>query len=422
MVGPFAGLRVVEFGQYIAVPYCAQLLADGGADVVKVEPLDGDPTRHNGEIIPGEARQFLNKNRGKRSLAIDLGDQEALDAVHTLVATADIVLVNFRPGLAERLGLDYPAISQRNPRVIYAENTAFGRTGPMADAPGMDIIVAAYAGLTFPTDEGPQPFPDPIVDYTAALLLAWGISTALYHRERTGHGQKLDVSLLHAAMVLQNNHLIHVDAVDGWRYTFLEFLKNAFTEGRSWSDIWEERERMQPFRFLRAYYGFFRTSDGAIAIATAGHLNRQRLLRLLQLEDPWVTDPGWQPADAAAYAEQLYAQVASVLRTRTTAEWLEECARSGIPASPLRLREELFEDPQARANEAFVRLEHDLVGGLTVVAPPVRYSATPLAVLRASPPLGSHSREVLRELGLSDTAVDRLITRNVVRDYPKTGE
>ncbi len=415
MSGPFAGLKVVEFGQYIAAPYCAQLLADGGADVIKVEPLDGDPNRRNGQVIPGESRQYMNKNRGKRSLAVDLGHPEVLAAVQALVRDADVVLVNFRPGQAERLGLDYNTVSAANPRIIYAQNTAFGERGPMAGALGMDMMLQAYSGIAHVTESGPQPLMDPVVDYAAGLLLAWGISTALYQREQTGRGQKIDVALLQAALVLQNNHLNHIDAIDGWRDQFIAEARTALAEGRGWPEVLARREALRPHVFTRAYYGFLPTRDGTIAVSAGGRPMQLRLLNVLNLDDPWVTQPGWVPEDAAAHAGRMYAQVVERLREHDTAYWVRVFGEAGVPAAPVRLKEEVLDDEQAWANEFFVRLEHDLVGGMTVVAPPVKFSETPLRAERAAPPLGRDSHAVLRRAGLDDAAIDRLIAAGVVR-------
>jgi len=415
VTGPFAGLRVVEFGRFIAAPYAAQLLADGGADVVKVEPLDGDQTRRNGEVIPGEGRQYLNKNRGKRSLAVDLDHPEVIAAVHRLVHRADVVIANFRPGLPEAKRLDYASIAAANPRVIYAENTAYGRAGPLADAPGMDVALQAYSGIAFLSADGPQMLANPVVDYAAALLLAWGISTALYHRERSGRGQKLDVALLQAALVLQNNTVNHVDAIDGWRHEFVEYLKRAFVEGESWADAIARREELQPTRLARAYYGFLPTRDGVIAVAGGGTQIQRRMLGVLGLDDPWVTQPGWETDDPEGHTEEIYRRVTERLREQPTAHWLAAFARAGVPAAAYRTPQEVVDDEQAWANGFLVRLEHELLGGLTVVAPPVQFSETPLSVSPASPVLGKHTREVLCEVGLDDEAVSRLVAAGAVR-------
>lgn len=415
--GPFAGLRVLELGRFIAAPYCGQLLADGGANVVKVEALIGDETRRNGAILPTEGRQFLNKNRGKRSLAIDLRDPAAREAVRALALRADILIANFRPGDAGRLGLDYESLAAENPRLIYAENTAYGRRGPMADAPGTDMVMQAYSGISTPTEAGPVPHDSPIIDYAAALLMAWGVSTALYHRERTGRGQRLDVSLLQAALVLQNNNVNHIDIVDEWRTDFVDYLKDAFAEGATWSDILERRSALQPHAPIRAYYGFLPTADGTIALAAGTGPLRRRVLELLGLEDRWVTEPGWEPPDARAHADDMTARVTARLRTNTMEYWCAEFARIRVPVAPVHLKEQLPDDPQALANDYFTSFEHELVGSVRVVGPPVAFSASPLAADRPSPLLGADTRAILGEAGLNAPAIDDLLARGVASQW-----
>jgi crotonobetainyl-CoA:carnitine CoA-transferase CaiB-like acyl-CoA transferase len=416
VAGPFDGLTVIEFGRFIAVPYCAQLLGDGGADVIKVEPITGDESRRNGMIIEGESRQFLNKNRGKRSLAVNLSDETARKAVRALTHRADIVLANFRPGLAEGFGLDYDSVAAANPRVIYAENTGYGHEGPLADAPAIDVVLQAYSGIAQFHPDGPAAQPNPLVDYSAALLMAWGISTALYHRERSGSGQKLDIALLQAALVLQNNTINHVDAVDSGRTEFAEYLKTAFAEGASWADVLEERTRGGLLALMRAYYGFHRTSDGTIAIGGGSMAIRQQIAKVLGLADRWVTEPGWQPEDAPAHASDVLAQVTSALASETTEHWMAAFVKAGVPVAPVRMPEQLVDDEQAWANDYFVRLEHELLGGYTVSAPPVKFSEAKLAAKGPSPVLGKHTREVLGEVGLDDAAVDALIEAGAARE------
>lgn len=421
--GPFAGLRVVEFGRFIAAPYCGQLLADAGADVIKVEDVNGDETRRNGPIVEGEGRQFLNKNRGKRSLAVDLGNPEVLAVVRGLAQKADIVVANFRPGQAAKLGLDYDTTAKANPRVIYAENTAFGLAGPRAGLAGMDIAVVGYAGMAQFTPAGPLPLPEPAVDYTAGLLLAWGISTALYHRERTCRGQKLDVSLLHAALLLQNNNLNHVDVVDGWRHEFVEYLKTAFTDGRSWEEILARREALQPYAITRAYYGFFRTLDGVIAVAALGRPLQRKLIAVLGIEDRWVTEPGWLPDDAQQHSNVTHAAAELAFASQPTARWLAALEAAGISSCPVQFREQLLDDPQALANGCFVELEHDVIGAYTVVAPPVRFSESPLRADSASPPLGRDTAVILSDAGVDNETIARLAGSGAItiRDWQAYG-
>ena len=413
--GPYAGLKVVELGRFIAVPYCGQLLADGGADVIKVEPLVGDDARRNGtRFSPTEARQYLNKNRGKRSIALNLTDPRVVDIVQDMLRRADVTIVNFRPGLGEQLGLDYATVSRTNPRIVYAQNTAFGPRGPLAGKTGMDVMLQAYTGMAPVTDGNPVPLAEPFVDYTAALLMAWGIATALYSRERTGTGQKLDVSLLQAALVIQNNSVHHVDAVDGWRSGFVEYLKNAFAEGRTLTDVLAERETLKP-TISPPYYGFFRTRDGYLAIGAGGRGLQVRVAALLGIDDPALSDPGFRPDDIAAYTRSMRRRSAARLEEDTTANWLRKFDAAGLPAGEYRFKDQVFDDPHIRDNGYLTRLEHEEVGGMTVVAPPVGFSATPLATTTASPTLGRHTREILAEAGLSEDEIDSLVADGLVR-------
>jgi CoA:oxalate CoA-transferase len=415
-IGPFAGLRVLELGRFIAVPVCGQFLAEGGADVIKVEDIDGDQSRHNGQIVPFEGRQFFNKNRGKRSLSVKLHDPGVLQAVRQLADRADIVLANFRPGLSQRLALDYEAVSASNPRVIYAENTAYGLHGPMSEAAGMDIVVQAYTGIAQMTDRGPEQLENPMIDYTASLLMAFGVSTALYHRERTGRGQKLDTALLQAAMFMENNQLTHVDAIDGWREEFVEYLKHAFAEGRSWAEILHLRHELQPHRTMRAYYGFFPTKDGTVAVACNARTLRLAMIDALGIEDRWTTEPGWEPGDVDAHEQAVWDQVSGAFRSASSNHWLSEFGRRGLPIGEVRHSDQLFYDEQVAANGFLARLDHEVVGPITVVAPPVHFADSPM-IARPPAPLGKHSREVLREGGLDEATIDQLVARGSVREF-----
>lgn len=412
--GPFAGLTVVEFGRFVAAPYCAQLLADGGAEVIKVEPIEGDQTRRNGPIIPGEGVQFLNKNRGKKSLAVDLHDPRALKAVHHLVHRADIVIANFRPGLAEDFALDYDSIAAMNEPVIYAENTGFGREGPLGGEAGVDVVLLAYSGLAPVTEDGPLTLGNPINDYMAAVLMAWGIASALYTRERTGRGQRIDVSLLQAALVLQNNSAHHIDAVAEWRPRFVEYLREAHRRGAGWSEIVAERERLSPFIAPSAYYGFFRTADGVIAIGAPGNLLQRRVLQALEIEDQWVTDADWEPpADLKRHRREKHEEVSIILRREPSAHWVGRFKEAGVPCQEHHTVEEIVDDEQARANGYFTHYDHALLGGVTVVGPPVQLSGTPLQSQGAAPVLGDHTRELLALGGLGGSTIEALIAEGL---------
>lgn len=416
MPGPYDGVRVIELGRFIAAPYCGQLLADGGADVIKVEPLAGDDSRRNGTRLSAtEARQFVNKNRSKRSIALDLRHPDVRDALQQLAAGSDVFIANFRPGQGAKLGLDYDTLAAINPRLVYAENSAFGLAGPLAGKPGMDALLQGYAAVAPVTAEGPQILGDPIVDYTAAMLMAWGIASALFARERTGKGQKLDVSLLQAALVIQNNSINHIDAVDGWRHEFADWLKDAFARGATFGEILEYRETLKPV-ITPPYYGFFRTSDGLIAVGAGGRGLQVRVAKLLGIDDPTHADDDFVPDDIAAHTHAMHEAAQNALLSRTTAQWLTIFDEADLPAGPVHLKDQVLDDEQAWANDYLTRIEHESVGGMTVVAPPVKFSETPLSIRWASPTLGKHTRAILGDAGLSASAIDALVEAGAVVD------
>ncbi len=415
MPGPYHGLKIVELGRFIAAPFCGQLFADGGADVIKVEPLAGDDARRNGtRLSDTEARQFLNKNRGKRSIALQLSDPRCQDAVRALLLSADVAITNFRPGQAKKLGLDYERIRDGNPRIVYARNTAFGPRGPMANKPGMDLLLQAHTGIAPMTENGSEPLTEPVADYTAALLMAWGISTALYHREATGRGQQLDVSLLQAILVLQNNSINHIDRVDSWRHEFVDYLKQAFQDGLSIKEILAHRERVKP-TIRPPYYGFFETRDGYVAIAAGGHGLRLKTAELLGIDDPSLTEPGFQPENVGEFTETIRAQVQARFLTRTTNEWINDFEDAGLPAGPLRLKDEILDDEQSWANDYLVRSRHETVGEMTTVGPAVHLDESPLAATRPPPMLGQHTLDILTEAGLSADDIHAMGQDGVIR-------
>ncbi len=411
--GPFTGLKVVEIGRFIAVPYCAQLFSDGDADVIKVEPLEGDESRLNSPIAPGEGRQFLNKNRGKRSIALQLRDPVARTVLSRLVAGADVVLLNLRPGQADEYGIGWERMHAENPRLIYADVTAFGEFGPDAGLPGMDHIVQPRSGLAtalqLTRDGVPESAPLPLVDYFAALLLAWGVSTALYARSQTGNGQRVGTSLLAAALVAQNNALTDVARLDTWRPEFVQWLHEARLAGTPYEEQLQRRLRNRPAGTGgHVYARCYQTRDGFIALQ-AGTLSLQRrAIQVLGIDDPRLQSLGWQPEDPHVYFEEQVARLQGAFLDDTTAGWIGRLRAAGIPAAEVRFPEEMFEDPQVVVNDLIVTLDHPTLGPVRVVGPPVRFSDTPLAARHPPPRLGEHTRVVLGEIGMSSEGEELL--------------
>ncbi|MER3420436.1 MAG: hypothetical protein C4290_07890 [Chloroflexota bacterium] len=425
--GPLAGVRVLDISELIAAPMATMLLSDMGADVIKIEPPEGESWRLQMPLLPGESKGFMSLNRGKRGLAVNLKTAEGQAIVHALARTADVAVVNYRPDVPPRLGIDYATLSAINPRIIYAANTAFGRHGPHAHRPGYDIILQAMSGLMTGAGgvtEAGMPAViggTAIADFSAALLLAWAVCAALYHRERTGEGQQIDTSLLAAALTVQTSRFFSVEEQDAAdRAELVRRVRELRAAGRPYREI---VEAVQAARGLvgqavaNPYYRVYQAQDDFIAVGCLSHALRVKFCRVLGLEDPRLEPGAWQPGtgEFRAIGRRLAQEAEAIIRARPAAEWLARFDAAGVPAGPVRLAEELFEDPHILANGLVAEVEHALVGRLKMVGPPVHMSRTPLRPQGAAPALGQHTDEILRSLGYEDGQISELRRRGIVR-------
>jgi len=413
---PFDGLRVVEFGQFVAVPFAAQLLAEGGAQVIKIEALEGDPTRRLRPLAPGETRTFISRNRGKRSLPLALSDPAAKPVIDALLAGADVALMNFRPGTAEKLGLGAETLSSQYPRLIVGTVTAFGQKGPEAGHAGMDIVVQARSGLMAANgrmiDGRPAPGDPVSADYMCAMSLAFGVSAALLRRERTGLGGLVDTSLMQAAMTLANNQLVRSEEQDGARHrAVLERLEAQRAAGASYADQLEGMPSIRALPMVMVYFRTYETADAAIAVACGSHSLRVKFIDAIGL-----TDPGLDAVDDSGMREhydELTQQAEAVLRRRPSAEWLDVLQEAGVPVSQVKFPVELFDDPQAEANDMFHILEHPSAGRFKVLSPPVRLEDGGFKPAPATAEFGSETESILAELGFSGAQIDELVSGKV---------
>ena len=422
--GPFAGIRVLEFCQVVAGPVIGQFLADLGADVVKVEPPEGDAFRRTGSVVPGTSKGFQWYNRGKRSLMLNLRDPRAQAIVHRMVPSFDVVVANPRPGVLERQRIDYETLSALRPDLIYARVTGFGPEGPLAEQAASDIVGQAYSGML--ADEGavdelgaPRRIRSlPVSDLMAGLSATIGVASALYHRALTGEGQLVDASLLRGAMAGIGRAVLQEPVSDAViTNPALQRVRDALEAGASYAEAIEGYGQggLAPTAVVRRiYHTAYETSDGAIVVGALTRANREAIREAIGFEYEGGDEPDFDPLDEATRERmtRFKEHVAEIIRTRTTAEWIEALRRSGAPAAPLRFPEQLADDPQTAS--WFAEFDDPLSGPQRQLNAWIEMSKTPVHAQGPAPPPGGHSAEVLREFGYSDEEIAALRDDGVV--------
>ena len=426
MPGALDGVRVLEFTQIIAGPLGGMLLSDMGAEVIKIEPVEGEPWRLHNEFIPKESRHFMGLNRGKMSLPVNLKAPEGIDIIHTLIKETDVVIINARPDVPKELGIDYYTLSELNPQIIYCDNTAFGKTGPLASKPGYDLIVQALSGLLAANNNIVDGVPKQtdstaIADYCTGVVIAWAICAALYARERTGVGQKIDTTLFTSALAVQNGFFEIVNVDRGLHQELVETITILRESGASYSSIHDYHQTVQgglsPSRTsFRTYYSTYKTADGVIAIACLNDKLRQKAASIIGIEDPRF-ESAFDPNDPK-YAEQINyisQQAKDKISQKTTTEWIHAFETANIPVGQVKFVEELLNDPDNIGSDLIVELEHSGAGKIRMLGPLVQMSKTPLEARRASPTLGEHTHHILSRLGYSDGTLKSLFKKGVIR-------
>ncbi len=420
MAGALEGIKILEFSEIIAAPFAGMLLSDMGADVIKVEPPEGEAWRIAAAFVPVESRQFISLNRGKRGLAIDLKTPEGREVIYKLVPDMDVVIINYRPDTPYNLGIDYETLRALNERLIYIENTAFGRKGPSSHRPGYDLVVQAMTGLMAAdakTNERgvPQAINPAVADFSTGLAIAWGVCAALFARERTGKGQKVESLLMATALGMQTGSFMEIDAVDGGDYA--ERIREARQAGATYEELQALRRELRPLLAgFNAYYRCYITKDSVIAIGCLSDALRKKAAAAMGISDARFDDERLRPGspEARAVANQVVDAAEARMREKTTDEWLEVFDKAGVPAGPFRTVEDLRDDPQVAANDLMVDLEHSLVGHLRMVGPLLKMTETPTRVKSASPALGEHNDEILCSLGYSQEQIATYRAKGIV--------
>ena len=410
--GPLDGIRVLEFTQIIAGPLGCQFLADLGAEVIKIEPPSGEPWRLAAQFIPLESKTFIGLNRGKKSLAINLANEKSREAIHRLVNEIDVVVINYRPDVAKRLEIDYETLSAIKSDIIYLDNTAWGREGHLADRPGYDIVVQAFSGMMSSvgkvTDAGAPQVGPAYADTTTGYAICSGVLAALFHRERTGEGQKVETSLLINALTTHMSAFHSVPVADQiQRDSFLQMLSESRDTGIPYLDVLRKRdELLKTAAQGNVYYRVFETADGAIAIGALSASLREKVRTTVGFEHNRDED-GYDPQNQAQLAidASVIAHVEGIFAGRNTDEWERILTAGGVPCAPVKFVQELLEDEQVISNNYVIELEHALAGPIKMQAPPWKMSKTPPAPRGASPTLGRHTDELLAEVGYSESEI-----------------
>jgi crotonobetainyl-CoA:carnitine CoA-transferase CaiB-like acyl-CoA transferase len=389
------GYRVLDCSIAMAGPFAAQRLGDLGADVIKVEPVAGEWQRFRSAGGAAGNRinvSFLSLNRNKRSLAVDLKAAAGKEALLALVKTADVFIQNYRPGVAQRLGVDYETLSAINPRLVYVSISGYGETGPYKDRPGQDLLLQGMSGAMLSAGRAGEP-PAPAGQFLADAITAYtafeGALAALLHRERTGEGQLVQVNMLDAIVAIQMQEL------------------SVFTVGRK-----PQVRSAEPHAhsYIRSPYGVFATADGYIVLAFA---NLKKLGELIG--EPRFVAMVDEEKDSWTYRDEIFRLTRERLRARKSHEWIELFLKSDIWAGPVYGYEDVLSDPQVAHNGTFVEYEHPSEGHVKVPGFPIRFSKTPSRIARGAPQIGEHSRKVLEEAGYDTKMIDQLIASGAVR-------
>jgi crotonobetainyl-CoA:carnitine CoA-transferase CaiB-like acyl-CoA transferase len=400
--GPLRGMRVLELAQIMAGPTCGMMLADMGADVVKVEKLPGgdDARGYREPRVNGVSAPFMMLNRNKRGIALNLKLPAGRDVLLRMVRDADVLTENFRRGTLEKLGLGYDVLAAINPGLIYCAISGYGRNGPAADKGGFDLIAQGFAGLMSITGEPggpPVKTGNSVADINAGILAATGIVAAYVHKLRTGEGQVVDTSLMEAA--LQQTY---------WHAAI------CFATGKSPGPAGSAH-------LLTAPYQAFRTRDGWINIGGANQANWERIAEVLGHPE-WREDARFATNSARmANLPALVDAMNAVLVTRTNAEWIGAFDVAGVPVGPVHTIGEALEHPQTLARDMVVGLVHPQAGSTKALGCPLHFSRTPTSITRPAPMLGEHTRELLREYDYDDRAIDALVAAGVVESVDPAG-
>jgi crotonobetainyl-CoA:carnitine CoA-transferase CaiB-like acyl-CoA transferase len=395
MAGALKGLRIVDMTAVVLGPYAMQLLGDQGADIVKVEPPEGETLRFIGpsRVNPGMGPLHLGVNRSKRSLALDLKQPEALAALKKVIAKSDALVHAMRPQAMTKLGLDYESVKKVNPGIVYVGAYGYRADGPYGDRPAYDDVIQAMSGVAWLNgmhDGVPKYAPTIIADKTVGLTLAYAVLSALIHKLRSGEGQSVEVPMFETMA----------------QYLLVEHLfMHCFAP---------EQQKPGYNRMMAPGRKPYRSKDGWVSILPYTNRHFTKFYEIAGRAD-MAADPRFNTVAGRSHnIVELYEQITRIATTKTTAEWLEKLMAAEIPCAPINSLEDILADPHLKAGELFAEMDHPSEGRIRVVNSPVRFSKSPSEISRPAPLLGQHSREILREAGVPEKDIAALIERGIV--------
>ncbi len=393
---PLEGVRVLDLTNIMAGPYCSMVLGDMGAEVIKVESVDGDMTRGFEPHVNGESYCYAVINRNKKSVALDLKDERGREIATRLAARTDILLESFRPGAVRKLGLDYETLSKNNPRLIYASISGYGQTGPYAGKGGFDIVAQGMSGILKMTGSaGGRPAKVGIAmnDIAAGVTTLYGVLGAYVGRLRNGTGQYLETSLLEA----------------GLAWTMWEFAA-FFGSGELPTATGTRHRRSAP-------YQAYRSKDGYVTVGANGEKLWRIFCTMVCDKPEWLDDPRFATQSRRVrHADELEQEVEKVLVTQPTAYWVDRLDAAKIPGGPVYTYDQVMRDPQVNARDMVAEIGHPIIGPMKMLGLPIKATGELTAIRGPAPWLGQHSEEVLREIGYTEEVVRRLFRDRVVFD------
>ncbi|NCB38628.1 MAG: CoA transferase [Erysipelotrichia bacterium] len=394
MSGPLEGIKVVDLTRVLAGPFCTMMLADLGAEIVKIEkPGTGDDSRAFGPHLNGESAYFMSINRGKKSLTLDLKAEAGREIFLKLVKDADVLVENFKPGVMKKLGLDFNSLKKINPRLVYCASSGFGQTGPYSARPAYDLIIQGMGGLmsiTGPDSSHPTKVGSSIADIFAGVFSVIGILSALYSRNATGKGQMVDVAMLDCMVAILENAIA--------RYT---------GSGIDPVPIGNRHPSIAPFTSVK-------TSDGYINIACGNDTLWGKLCEIIEKPELFSDKRFYSNHSRCEHMPELLPMLNEAMGIRTSAFWLEKLEAGHVPAGPINTISQVLADPQVVARDMLLELIHPIAGKIKIPGTPVKLSDTPASVKFPAPSLGQHNNEILSSLGYTDQQIEAFKSGSVI--------